>query len=426
MSKPFTSFPKIVHAVPDPLGLYLRPGHNDHRTLSNLLATGNKSFSGAVLDPTKFERHSELREQILDSNLDAILDPRTLRSATAGGFTPAMGNLPWGVGRQHTYEDFRSVSGKRLIGEMASFACANGFTQVMAPTHFINGLDDPWLAVDIDSACQLRTYLDREGGANIPLIYPLSISYKMFRNPGDRIDLVDKLSQLPINSIWFSISGVGRGSTATAAKNYIDASRDFHSLQIPLVADHMGGAFGLSLMAFGSVGGIAHGFMQHETFNISGLSKPQSKSNFGRSRQVYVPAIDAMLSEKEAEILLTSRRGKAFYGCNDSKCCPRGVKDMMQYHMRHFLCQRIQEVAGLSRVPETLRPQQFLEQHLRPATDKALAATQIDWADEKIEKKMQKNRKHLDTLRIALGDYAEKTPPRSFSLHPKMRMARGG
>ena len=422
----FTSFPKIVRSVPDPLGLYLRPGHNDHRTLLNFLAKGNKSFFGVVFDPTKHDRHSELREQILDSNLDAILDPRTIRSSLPGAFSPSMGTLPWGKERPHIYEDFEGVSGRRLIGSIASFACDHGFTQVMAPTHYINTIDGPWLKHDINSTIQLRNFLDKNGGAKIPLIYPLTIPYSMFKNINERRTLIHMLEQLPINSIWLLIDRVGRNSTATAARNYIDAARDFHSLGIPIVADHMGGAIGLSLLAFGAVGGIAHGIMQNESLQANSWKKPRKEGGkFSKQKRIYVPAIDAMLLEKEAIILLNSRRAKAHFACNDSKCCPRGVKDMIENHAQHFLYQRVHEVGGLSQIPETLRPQRFLEQHMRPATDKALAATQVKWNDEKIEKKMQNNRKHLDTLRIALGDCAAKHPPRSFSLHPKMRITRG-
>jgi len=394
--------------------------------LSGLLATGKNSFCGAVFDPTKHERHAELRDQILEGNLDAILDPRTIRSATLGGYTDAMGKLPWGVGRRHAPEDFESVSGRRLVSALASFACDNGFTQVMAPTHFIGSIDDPWLDIDLNTAFQLRTALDRSGGNSTPLIYPLAISYALFRNAEERVHLIGRLKQLPVSSIWLSISGQGRTSTAAAAQKYIDAARDFHSLGVPLVSDHMGGAVGLSLLAFGAVGGIAHGFMESETFSTSHWNRAPKKGGFGKARQVYVPAVDGMLSEKEAEILFNSRNAKAHFGCNDTRCCPRGIKDMVHNHMDHFIYQRMKQVGDLSQMPESLRPQRFLEQHLRSATDRALAATQIEWGDEKIKQKMQKNRKRLDNFRIALSNYAEKKPPRSFSLHPQRRLSRGG
>jgi hypothetical protein len=38
---------------------------------------------------------------------------------------------------------------------------------------------------------------------------------------------------------------------------------------------------------------------------------------------------------------------------------------------------------------------------------------------------MQVNRKRLDRYRTAFGDYVQKKPPRTFSMHPKTRAARG-
>ena len=99
---------------------------------------------------------------------------------------------------------------------------------------------------------------------------------------------------------------------------------------------------------------------------------------------------------------------------------------MLENPGRHFLYQRIKQIGGLSQVPEQLRPQRFLDTHLRPATDKAVAATRIDWEDAAMVKKMQENRKRLDALRVALGNHAEQTPPRSFANLPKSRAAREG
>jgi hypothetical protein len=101
---------------------------------------------------------------------------------------------------------------------------------------------------------------------------------------------------------------------------------------------------------------------------------------------------------------------------------------MLENPGRHFLYQRIKEISSLAQISEHLRPQRFLDQHLRPATDKALAAATINWEHNPMAammaKKMQENRKRLDSLRIALGNHAEKNPPRSFAQLPKTRSAR--
>lgn len=95
---------------------------------------------------------------------------------------------------------------------------------------------------------------------------------------------------------------------------------------------------------------------------------------------------------------------------------------------RHFLHQRMSEVARLSQIPEQLRPQRFLDTHLRPMTDRAVAATTINWKEEDkaMAKTMEGNRKRLDALRIALGREAEINPPQSFAVLPRTRAVREG
>ena len=97
---------------------------------------------------------------------------------------------------------------------------------------------------------------------------------------------------------------------------------------------------------------------------------------------------------------------------------------MLQAPVRHFLFQRSREVAGLSQIPESLRPTQFLEEHLRPASDRALVAMSLA-LPELLQKKMAFQSKRLNELRIALGTYAQKRREHgTFAQHPKTRAAR--
>ena len=357
--------------------------------------------------------------------MDAILDPRTIPSATPGGYTSRMGGLPWGCGRPHKPDDFRGSSGEKIISNLAAVVEREGFTQVMAPTHLIKSIADEWLDIDLRTTNALRNRLDALGRSATPVIYPLALSYSLFRDQDQRRKLVSLLSTLPISSIWFQIENQGRTSTPAATRRYIEAARDFHSLGVPIVADFSGGVVGLSFLAFGAVGGISHGIMEREVFNTRNWKKASNRDGYGRESRVYVPAIDEMLTKKDAEHLFASaRRAKSQFGCTDNSCCPRGIKDMIGNHREHFINQRMKEVGYLSGIPETIRPQEFLDRHLRATSDKAVAATQVDWNDPKIEKKMLKKRKALDSLRVVLGDCAEKNPPRSFAKHPQLRIAR--
>lgn len=91
---------------------------------------------------------------------------------------------------------------------------------------------------------------------------------------------------------------------------------------------------------------------------------------------------------------------------------------------RHYVVQRMKEVAELAQYPESIRANQFLDKNLRPATDRALQAASLSLGDEKLIAKLQVNRKRLDNLRIALGKHLETSPPRSFAVVPETRVVR--
>lgn len=416
--------PRIVRSVPEPLGLYVRMGRNDHTEFLNLLATGDAACFGTVLDPTYLKRHEELRQQVLAHKLDAILDPRTQAAATPGGFTEALGKLPWGLGRQHVADDFRDGGGRRIVASLEDFVLEHGLTQVVAPTHLLRSAEDDWLEIDVDTTEKLRDYLDKKSGAKIPIIYSLALTGAMLRDADQRHEVINALRGLPVSAVWLKVDGFGSDASPTAVRNYIEVAAEFHELGIPIVADHVGGLVGLALVSFGATSGLAHGVTCGERFSSSNWRKPQDGDGFSMQPRVYVPQLDLLLKRAEAQQLLEhSPRARGLFGCNDTRCCPRGIQDMLQRPSHHFLCQRIKEMSALGQVPEKMRAQTFLEQHLRPASDRAVTASNMRWQDDALAKKTREKRKRLDALRTTLGHQAIKAP-RSFAYLPKTRVAR--
>ena len=390
------------------------------------MATANEVVQRVIDAVNATKRHKELREQVVQHRLDAILDPKTQPAATVGGYTETLGALPWGVGRPHRLDDFRGTGGRHLVETLGKFVLEHGFTQVLTPSHLLQDSADPWLARDIETAGWLRDYLDRGGGQQIPVIYSLAIPYSVLRDRSERRSLANALRDVPAAAIWLKIEGFGSLSSATAARSYIEASAEFQTLEVPIVGDQIGGVIGLGLLGFGAVGGIAHGVTLQERFNASYWRRPREPGKTrSMPRRIYVREIDLMLKRAEAELLLgSSYRARALFGCRDSHCCPRGPQDMIENPARHFLYQRIQEVATLDQVPESLRVQKFLEQFMRPATDRALVAANINWPEDGMAKKTRDHRKRLDHLRITFGKIADDNPPSSFATVPLRRVAR--
>lgn len=420
--------PRAVRPAPEPLGLYLRAGRNDHLELMNLFAAGDTGCFGVVFDPTLEGRHKELKEQVLAHRLDAILDTKAMQLALPGGHTPSVSKLPWAnAERVHTPKDFQGLAGRRLIAAIGDHAITHRYTEVMAPAHLLREFDSPWLASDVESTRLLRDYLDQKGRRDIPLIYPLAISYEILRTPHMRAHVINALINVKADAIWLKVDGLnGSHATPTAVKNFIAAAVDFHQLGRKLVADCIGGKVGLALMAFGAAGGIAHGIGVFEKFDSGYLRSTKSGTGFAPPPMgVYFPGIDAMLNQKEAEQLLgAGPQAKAAFSCRDTHCCKRGWRDMTDNPKRHYMVQRMQQVAELSHFPESIRAHRFLELFMRPTTDRALQAASQAVGDEVLAKKLQKNRKRLDAMRVALGKQLEMSPPRSYAAVPETRAAR--
>lgn len=300
---------------------------------------------------------------------------------------------------------------------------------MITPTHLITGPDDPWLAIDIASANALRAALERHGAGHVQLHYSLALSYEAFRTAPKRLAVLEQLRRAMVDGLWLNISSCGSDSSPTAITRYGDAAADFHALGLPIVADHAGGLMGLSLLAFGAVGCLSHGVTLCERFDTASWHKvPEvGKQVFGAKMPVYLPTLDLMLPRVDVERFFEAGGGRArsAFGCRDTNCCRRGIDDMLQAPARRFLYQRTQQVAGLGQIPESIRPTEFLEEHLRPASDAALVAAKLSLPED-LAQKAAKQAKRLNDLRTTLGPYAKKRRDSSFARHPVTRVARGG
>ena len=419
---------RLLRPAPDPLGLFIRAGRIAQEDLQNFITSRAVSFTGVVFEAKRVVQQKDLLSLVLEKGLDAVLDPQTQAMATVGGYASAMNGLPWSEKRPHMLGDFATeFQLRKMADEIAQFVVRYGFTQVLAPTHLITGPDDPWLTVDLALTRVLRTALERHGAGHVQVHYSLALGYEGFRTLPKRLAVIEQLRRAQCDGLWLNIDGCGSDSSPTAITRYCDASTDFQALRVPIVADHAGGLMGLSLLAFGGVGGLSHGITLGERFDASAWHKTPSGRPFGPRTRVYFPQLDLMLDRLAAENLFEAGGGRArsTLGCRDVNCCRRGIEDMLQAPARHFLYQRTQQVAGLGQIPESLRPSQFLEMLVRPASDTAVKVSGLDLPLE-LMKKISKQKKRLNDLRTTLGPYAGQRRDASFALHPTTRVARSG
>ena len=427
MAKSQAPSPRVVRAAPESLGWYLRPSYVDHRAIADAVAGRSVGLHGVVFDPLYGHRHSELRHLIVERNRDAILDPKTQELGSIGRFNQRLSASPWALDRPHGPDDFADVDARRIVDSIAQFVVEKRYTAVLAPTHYIESVNSPWLEIDRRSTGYLRHYLDGAGARNVPIFYSLSVSYEAFRSTEERHTILEMLKGLPIDSLWIKVSQ-SNTLTHAAVRNFVKGAAEFHSLGVPLIGDMMGGLRGLSALAFGAVGGICHGVTQKEGFSAGSWTRPASSSNPGFTwpTRIYVAPLGIHLKRKEAIAFFGARGSKSRFGCREKSCCPKGLKDMVDNPVRHSLVQRSDEIRRLSIVPEEMRAQHFLEETLRPATDAAVFAESLSFdSQEHLARRMSDNRKVLERLRVGLGRFVQEGPVVSFSQIPLRRAMRG-
>ncbi len=402
--------PRALRPVPEPLGSYLRPGGRDHKVLLQMLVEGKVVGTGLVADPCLADRQRDLLEEARRRGVETVLDSRSLELSTAGGFTRSgVPGLGWAGACPHTPSDLTGPAGVLAVRQLVSVVETEGHTAVLAPTHYLSGPQDPWQSVDGDLTRHLRRELDSRGLQQVLVYYPLVVRAAAVRDTAFRDRLMPALKGLPVDALWLRIHPFGTtASGPLALRRYLELCRALHSLGVPLVAEHSG-TVGVALLAFGAVGGIESGVTLAEAVNLDGYLKPPKPgaTPFAPPPRVYLHEIGAFLDPKKAGGFFAHRGMKTVHGCQTTGCCPRGWRDMQLEPRRHFVTQRAREVAGLSAVPEALRAGHYLENFLRPATDRAVRAAEA-------EPPLATARKRLESWRGTLG--ADRADNSSFTM----------
>jgi len=103
---------------PASLAFYVRIGHNDHKELLDLIASGERGICGLVIEAQNIPRHRELMAEANRKALHLVLDPKTQQMATIGGHSETLAALPWGLDRHHRLTDFDGAIGRSRAKQM--------------------------------------------------------------------------------------------------------------------------------------------------------------------------------------------------------------------------------------------------------------------------------------------------------------------
>jgi hypothetical protein len=268
------------------------------------LAAGQLPYQRFVANAGTFQRQRELISALRQAGRELVLDTNVAELSVIGRWQGAAQGAPWanqdGVLTEAQLRPVRNDSD--VVGKIARFVIEHGIKRVLAPAHLLSDATDSWLQLDLRTSEALRVLLDREGGRDVAIDYPLIISNAALNDVAQRRAFVAALGRLPIDSIWLRVSGFGGETTAAALRKYISAARDFHALNKPVIADCVGGLSGLAILAFGAAGGIAHG----ASTRAIGTSHLSHQIQIGNAEATHMPCCF------RASIAYSSRNRQSF------------------------------------------------------------------------------------------------------------------
>lgn len=367
---------KLIQPAKPRLGLYLRPGRNDHTTFLQLLAE-DRAVSGLVLDARHLKRHRGLRDALIDNGIHSVLDPDFMELSTPGGAVLfGLSDLPWSHLTGATPTELKGATGLALAESIADIVQEGEFSAVLAPTHYLDGASDAYFGADRVVAAQLRLALDRRGLNECCVFYPLAMPASSLRSPVQRALIADGLRSVDVDAVWLRLHPFGTASSGSIAlRRYIDGAWDLQRIDKPLVGERTG-TIGLALMAFGAIGGIESGITFGERFDATALLKPRPSNgkSYSPAPRVYLHEIAAFADRKVASRLWQNRQMMAALACRDAACCRGGASATLRDPRRHFVIRRTAEVDRIGQIAPDARATVFLHDVLQPA---ALLAVRV-------------------------------------------------
>ncbi|WP_108262307.1 hypothetical protein [Mangrovicoccus ximenensis] len=353
--------------------------HLDEKTCSAMFGADPR-WTRLVLDASYLHRKASVAEDLATNRTgEIVLDLNAAETAAPGRFA-RKDKLPWANrDRPWTPEDFSRSRNDDLILSMAQFAAAHHVHTVLAPTHLLGDMGEPWLPVDADGCRQLRAALDRLGCAHVTIDYPVLAPLARVREHAWRKQVISALADLPFGQLWLRVGGFGLHEDKRAGILVV-ALQDFQALGRPIVLDMAGGVASLAVLACGAVSALGHGIAKNEKMDFSEWRKqPKVGSSGGApmASRAYLAQIDAFLKQDQ----LADFAGQV------------PAQAMIDRHCQNFLRDRAAQLDNAVSGSAEERAAAFvadqrqrlweLEQEIKRGDAPGLAATQLDKARQR-------------------------------------------
>jgi hypothetical protein len=413
-----------LHSRPAPVGAFIRIGHSGHRKIESLDASGRFPFRRVVFDASHLKQQQDVLQSLKRKGYEIVLDPNFAEMGLAR-YDSSVGKLPWAnPARPWAPADFGRARNLDVARAIAEFAVEAGVDAVLTPTNLVEAMPDEWRSINFEMCDGLRVALDRLGANSIAIDYQLITTMAVLKDVSMRDRLIHGITDLPIQNAWLRTSGFGATATGAGTRQFIEACSNLAELGVPIVADGVGGFAGLAAAAFGVAGAICHGVGQKESFQANHWKSPPSGGG-GTTSRIYIPELDRYFKEVQLNAVFHARYGRSLFGCNNTGCCPRGIEDMVENPISHFIGQRSRQLDELSSVSEVRRAEHLLLRQLAPAVRTARRGSRLRIDDDKVKAVVVAAYSRLIRMHDALADILEGDVTISRVRSPLFRGGRG-
>lgn len=384
--------------IPSRSGFYFRAGYNDHTGLCRLIAEGRMHADGVILDARHHGRHEDLRQQASQADIATCLDTQAMELAL-GAASKSHTELPWAA-HAALPREFTPRRIEEFVSAIVQRAVEGNYTEVLAPTHYLQTIDSNWLSIDGALTSELRAQLDAADRENVSILYPLAVHHTVFYDARSRAILRRELRALPVvDAICLRVQPFGYESGPHVIRSFIEACWDLSELETRLMVSRSG-LVGLSAFALGAVDAIESGITVGDLFDVASVrSQGAPSSGFAPPQRVYLESLGMTVALDVASKLMSSPRGRLHFACRDPKCCRNGQADMLSDTKRHSALARYRQYAALARVPSRMRAEHFLSTMLTPVCDMLARASDLHAPFQKIHRRMLSVKEVLAELR---------------------------
>jgi serine/threonine-protein kinase len=309
-------------------------------------------LDGFVYPANFLPRYRNSLSALSSLGLRHMLDPVTYRLAYSSfAQTEGVINLPYLTNKGNVLSpaDLQTLAAQRdYVQKCLEWQRQWGAMAFVAPFHFCRDLASSWLEIDIKLLEEAVAY-GRQAASSLPVYAGMCCNIEAYTIEANRLALLNRYSRARPDGYLFYVDNIDeRTNNVVQLGSYVSLLLLFQRLGQPVFGCRVG-TMGLGLLAAG-VDGIENGVASLSSFSESNLLANRS-TGYDMTRKYYIPQIMLTLPVPMAEdILSDARNAKLRCGCSHCGGATRGLDRVAK---RHFMYQRVREVAELNALPDT-------------------------------------------------------------------------